>query len=357
MGEADSTFFTLSNDGSAVAQHTLGIFYDHRTRPILVTDHDDALNQQQNTAYYYDREDRLIGRVIVPLVGAPNDFTMEWYVQIDPLLTGTDRFVVAGGVATSETLFYTANAPEGLPIAMYRFARTGAPATQVTWRADYGTFGNIRSTVPASGDPLASPWRYRGQIELAGSAAVVWSGAAQLQLREPLALNRWRTYDAHVGQYLSPDPSLRGPIPSRGSTTPISDRIADLSTESEVQEALTRAHVAILSASLTDTSHPLAYCNVDPNDVTDPDGRDPECVDIVTETCSRECNSVCATPVHAAICSAICIADEVAICAVEDMFSCARRCSAFCLPFFPSPGGFQRCVQSCQEACLGRGIH
>ena len=89
MGEADSTFFTLSNDGSAVAQHTLGIFYDHRTRPILVTDHDDALNQQQNTAYYYDREDRLIGRVIVPLVGAPNDFTMEWYVQIDPLLTGT----------------------------------------------------------------------------------------------------------------------------------------------------------------------------------------------------------------------------------------------------------------------------
>ena len=53
----------------AQEQHTLGVFYDHLTRPFLVTDHNDTLNQQQNTGYYWDH-DRLTGRIIVPLIGS-----------------------------------------------------------------------------------------------------------------------------------------------------------------------------------------------------------------------------------------------------------------------------------------------
>lgn len=222
-----------------VQQHSLGVFYDHLTRPILVTDHNDPLNQQQNTAYYYDREDRLIGRIVVPLIGTPNTYTMEWYVPVDPLITGTDRFPVTNGFSGTETLYYTANAPEGLPIGMYSFTRTGSPpTTAVDWRADYGGFGNIRSTTGPQ--TLPSPWRFRGQIELAGSASIVWNGSTQLQLREPLSMNRWRGYDPHVGQYLSPEPRLMD------------------GTAGAYGGALT---------------HPFAYAAVGPTDFTDSDGR------------------------------------------------------------------------------------
>jgi RHS repeat-associated protein len=198
-----------SGASPAVQQHTIGVYYDHRSRPFLITDHDDTGNHQSNTGLYYDQQDRLIGRIIVPLIGAPTTYTMESFVQIDPLITGTERWPSVSGVSGTETFYYTVNGQEGLPVGMYSFSRTGSPPTTADdWRADYGAFGNIRAT--SGPETLPSPWRFAGQIELAGTAAIVWNGATQLQLREPIVLNRWRAYYPHVGVYLSPDQNMLG---------------------------------------------------------------------------------------------------------------------------------------------------
>jgi RHS repeat-associated protein len=106
------------------------------------------------------------------------------------------------GTLSSENYFLTANAPEGFPIATYEFF---GPLTSETWRGVSTAFGGW---VSQAGTGTAPPWRFQGQIELPGSDATVWSGSTQLQLRQPLSLNRWRVYDPRVGQYLQPEPIL-----------------------------------------------------------------------------------------------------------------------------------------------------
>ena len=79
------------------------------------------------------------------------------------------------------------------------------------------------------------PTRFPGQIELRGSDVRVWNGAATVQHRDSIFLNRYRAYDPRVGQYLQPDPAA-------------------------MEGELFGEHV-------------YAYAAVAPGDVTDPDGR------------------------------------------------------------------------------------
>jgi len=180
---------------------------------------------------------------------------MEWYAPVDSMLTGTERVVVVSGAWSSDTTRYTANSPEGLPVAMYSFTwNSGTPTSTEVWRADYGAFGNIRSTTGT--DPLPSPWRFRGQIELPGSAATVWS-SGPFTLRDAISLNRWRGYDPHVGQYLSPDLALvLGAMP---------------------------------------TFHPYGYSYAGPIDWSDPTGQGPE----------EWLLTFCAIPANAPVCAAL----------------------------------------------------
>jgi RHS repeat-associated protein len=222
------------------------ILYDHRSRPFMVTLLNTAWGVYGTTRYFYDAQDRLIGRMLMPSSLAPTSTTTEMIQQVDPLLTGTQRLEYVNGSLTSESFYYTANAPEGAPLATFSFTRGGTTSTEA-WRPDWGGFGELRSATGSMVSP--PPWRFAGQLALAGSEAIVWTGSALLQARGPLSLNRWRVYDPRVGQYLQPEP--------------------------------------LLLSGMRTLSHPYAYAYVDPADFVDPTGRDGNILGGVVEQTSE----------------------------------------------------------------------
>jgi len=190
---------------SPMQHHTISIVYDHRSRPLVVTDHDDTTAFESRWQYFWDLSDRLSNVIHVPDASDPTHYVTDSYVPIEPLLVGRDRaeFWAWGG---NETFLYYATGPEGLPAAAYSFT-PGTSSTAEVWRAQWGPFGNLLSET-GSAATYAAPFRFQGQLELPGSAATWWSGSTLVTSRDEVALNRWRAYDPRVGQYLQPEPVL-----------------------------------------------------------------------------------------------------------------------------------------------------
>lgn len=184
-------------------QHTIAIVYDHRSRPIFVSVLNNATSIESRYSYYYDLSDRLLGMINIPNVAAPTTYVSQAFSHVSPFLVGTLRTSYVSGVGT-ESIFYTANNENGLPIATYTTQRVSPWTTSVVWQNIYYPSGETLST-PLANVP-APPWRFLGQLELPMSDARVWVGAVNTFLRPALHLNSWRTYDPSVGLYLQPEP-------------------------------------------------------------------------------------------------------------------------------------------------------
>ncbi len=228
--------------------HTISILYDHRARPLVVIDHNDATGAESRWLHYYDLQDRLLNWVVVPNASAPTTYQVYSYVHIEPALIGTNRAEYVSGSFSSEQWAYYATAPEGLPAAAYTFDRTTL-ATAEAWRGQWGPFGTMLSE---TGDAAKwrPPFRFEGQVALPNSDASWWSGSTMITSRQGLVLNRWRVYDPRVGQYLQPEP--------------------------------------VLSEGLATAPHPYAYAGLAPLDHLDPTGRDWD--DFVRYWCTNPAN-------------------------------------------------------------------
>jgi RHS repeat-associated protein len=214
--------------------HTISVLYDHRSRPWLILDNNTATGALSGWYHYYDLEDRLLNRTYYPdLEAAPGNKTVESFVHIEPLLVGVTRGIYINNALSSEQHGYYAVSPEGLPAAAYSFSLPPG-STTLEWRAQWSPFGTMLSET--GNTAWRPPFRFRGQVELPRSDASWWNGSSLFTSRQGLVLNRWRTYDPRVGQYLQPEP--------------------------------------MLVEGLLPTMHPYSYALLAPADYVDPDGRE-----------------------------------------------------------------------------------
>lgn len=229
--------------GAAAEHHTISILYDHRSRPLLVTDHNDTTGFESRWQYFWDLQDRLANVIHIPDASDLTRYVTDTYVPIEPMLVGRIRaeFWSGGG---SETFMYYATSPDGLPGAAYTFDPVTSDTAEV-WRAQWSPFGMLLSET-GDAETYAAPFRFQGQLELPGSAATWWSGSTLVTSREEVVLNRWRAYDPRVGQYLQPEPVL------------VHGGMWAWSWSASVPRAV--------------VPHPYAYAGVAPLDYVDPTG-------------------------------------------------------------------------------------
>jgi RHS repeat-associated protein len=182
--------------------HTISILYDHRSRPLLVSDLNSATTVETRWQYFYDLQDRMVSQITTWNAAAPTNYTLNNYFWIDDWFVGDLRTEYPGGVRT-ERSFYHVLAPEGLPAVTYE-ANITTRSTAEMWRGQWTPFGSRLSTTGSNTWNL--PFLFRSQLILPSSDAAWWVGNNWFESREPLVLNRWRAYDPRVGGYLQPEP-------------------------------------------------------------------------------------------------------------------------------------------------------
>jgi len=180
-------------------KHQITVLYDHLSRPMRVLDYNTATGKTRLEELYWDARDQLVERVTTPDTSVTNTYNVDMYAHVDPAVTGSITRQYASGVLVTDTHYYTARDPLGLPIGTYKFTTLGANTT-VDATASWSPFGEVL----ASGGPV-QPFRFHGQYALAGTQSERWNGNVVQQLRAPLVANMWRVYDTRVGQFLSPD--------------------------------------------------------------------------------------------------------------------------------------------------------
>ncbi len=255
--------------GSAQQLHTIAIRYDHRSRPLLVSAHNNSTGIESRWQYFWDQLDRLINVIHLPNASDLTTYVVDSYVPIEPLLIGRNRAEYTSG-GSSESFVYYATSPEGLPAAAYVFDPVSS-ATSEVWRAQWGPFGS-RLSETGDANKYRPPFRFAGQIELPRSDATWWNGSTLFTSREEVVLNRWRAYDPRVGQYLQPEPGL------------VHGRAANqLGQRTTVSAAI----------PATNAPHPYTYAFLGPLDYGDPTGRWPFAFP----------NSCTSNPAAAALCS------------------------------------------------------
>jgi RHS repeat-associated protein len=202
-GQGRLRSITLKQPASTVGtyhDHQITILYDHRSRPMTVYDLNVTTGVTRSEVLLWSATDELITRFTTPNTTVPAQFVAELFTQIEPIATGVLRLDYTAGF--TERRFYDVHAPLGLPIARYEFTTAGT--TSSTWTGDFFPFGELKAETGTTS--LRPPWRFEGQLELAGSDARYWNGTTNTKLRETLALNQWRVYDPRLGQYTTPEP-------------------------------------------------------------------------------------------------------------------------------------------------------
>lgn len=188
--------------GSSTPQtRDVSFFYDHRSRPFLITDVNVSTGAQAHRELYWDQDDRLITRITRPNAAAPTQQILEHFFHVIDGVIGVIRLDYTSG-SLVERHYLDLLDPVGLPIVRMEVpVPNGSTATLVA-RPQWTAFGELRNTVSAE----LPPWGFHGQVVATETTANAPNGSLLQTLRSPLSLNTWRVYDPRVGQYLTPEP-------------------------------------------------------------------------------------------------------------------------------------------------------
>lgn len=188
--------------GSSTPQtRDVSFFYDHRSRPFLITDVNVSTGAQAHRELYWDQDDRLITRITRPNAAVPTQQILEHFFHVIDGVIGVIRLDYTSG-SLVERHYLDLLDPVGLPIVRMEVpVPNGSTATLVA-RPQWTAFGELRNTVSAE----LPPWGFHGQVVATETTANAPNGSLLQTLRSPLSLNTWRVYDPRVGQYLTPEP-------------------------------------------------------------------------------------------------------------------------------------------------------
>ena len=187
--------------GSTTPQtRDVSFFYDHRSRPFLITDVNVSTGAQAHRELYWDQDDRLITRITRPNAAVPTQQIIEHFFHVLDGVIGVIRLDYTSGLV--ERHYLDLLDPVGLPIVRLEVPSPNGSTATLTARPLWTAFGDLRNTVSAE----LPPWGFHGQLVATETTANAPNGSLLQTLRSPLSLNTWRVYDPRVGQYLTPEP-------------------------------------------------------------------------------------------------------------------------------------------------------